>query len=481
MRRCAGEIVEDVAPRAALPGRRAARHVLRGRRRRAVPHVPGRPRPARGRVEQEHGRRAPPRTDRIAGRRRPCCGCRRSVAVTIRAVVVAVVQLDARAAGRAARSTVAACDRQCRSTCGACSGASVRSAGGRPRVPGAARRRSSASSCGRSRCTFVRRRVTLARPADPDPPGRTEALTCASSTVERRHDRCVDIGAWAVVHAGTGYAVHRLPADSPLIAGDRWLVAIRAGSSATAVASTQRVLRIKRWKDRVPEAGALFAGGVVEAALPGRGRRRLAAVRDRDPPGRARPLARGGRRPVLRAVEPAASAPCSCVVYGVGGQPAVHRDPALQPRCASSACSPVERGPARARATDAARSRSVSAWPGTNGQQHPVRLAAEPVVQHGARRAATRSSATRRRRSGEPAVDVDLVHEEVAGAVRGHSHADPEQRRDRGPIVAAANSATPNSEKQTREQVVAFEPPGGRRVVAAMPRASRTRASRSDG
>ena len=76
----------------------------------------------------------------------------------------------------------------------------------------------------------------------------------------------VDVLAWGFFHAATGYAAHRLghhrlAHDGPLLrprafeAGGRWY---------------RRRLHIHRWKDRLPEAGALFAGGVSKRELPSR-------------------------------------------------------------------------------------------------------------------------------------------------------------------------------------------------------------------
>ena len=76
----------------------------------------------------------------------------------------------------------------------------------------------------------------------------------------------VDVLAWGVFHAATGYAAHRLDDrrldhDGPLLrqrrfeAGGRWY---------------RRRLRINRWKDRLPEAGALFDGGISKRELPAR-------------------------------------------------------------------------------------------------------------------------------------------------------------------------------------------------------------------
>jgi glycosyl-4,4'-diaponeurosporenoate acyltransferase len=74
----------------------------------------------------------------------------------------------------------------------------------------------------------------------------------------------VDIVAWGLIHAGTGYAVHRLPVV--WLARDRWL--FRAREFERGGRFYRRTLRIGRWKDRLPEAGALFAGGVSKRHLP---------------------------------------------------------------------------------------------------------------------------------------------------------------------------------------------------------------------
>lgn len=81
----------------------------------------------------------------------------------------------------------------------------------------------------------------------------------------------VDAVAWGLVHAGTGYAAHRLPARR--LQQDGWLLRARR---AERDGRTYERLRIRRWKDRVPEAGALFAGGVSKREIPG-GRTGLSA------------------------------------------------------------------------------------------------------------------------------------------------------------------------------------------------------------
>ena len=76
----------------------------------------------------------------------------------------------------------------------------------------------------------------------------------------------VDVLAWGVFHAATGYAVHRL--DESRLRRDGWLLRPR-GFEASGHWYRRR-LRIHRWKDKVPEAGAMFAGGVSKRELPGR-------------------------------------------------------------------------------------------------------------------------------------------------------------------------------------------------------------------
>jgi glycosyl-4,4'-diaponeurosporenoate acyltransferase len=75
----------------------------------------------------------------------------------------------------------------------------------------------------------------------------------------------VDVVAWGVIHASSGYLVHRLPA--------RRFDHETALTRRRAIEGDGRlytdVLRIKRWKGRLPEAGALFAGGFDKKHLTG--------------------------------------------------------------------------------------------------------------------------------------------------------------------------------------------------------------------
>ena len=72
-----------------------------------------------------------------------------------------------------------------------------------------------------------------------------------------------DIVGWAVAHSVTGYAAHRrAPIRLATDHGILRLTAVERGGRA------YDAVGIRRWKDRLPEAGALFAGGVSKRALP---------------------------------------------------------------------------------------------------------------------------------------------------------------------------------------------------------------------
>lgn len=76
----------------------------------------------------------------------------------------------------------------------------------------------------------------------------------------------VDIAVWIVVGVGVGYAFHRRPVSA--FAVDGRLTRLR-GFEADGTWYERR-LAIKRWKDRLPEAGALFSGGFSKRDLRGR-------------------------------------------------------------------------------------------------------------------------------------------------------------------------------------------------------------------
>jgi glycosyl-4,4'-diaponeurosporenoate acyltransferase len=74
----------------------------------------------------------------------------------------------------------------------------------------------------------------------------------------------LDIVVWAAVHTATGYFVHRLPVR--VFTREHWWS--RSRRFERDGRWYRERLHIDRWKDRLPEAGALFAGGVSKRALP---------------------------------------------------------------------------------------------------------------------------------------------------------------------------------------------------------------------
>lgn len=72
----------------------------------------------------------------------------------------------------------------------------------------------------------------------------------------------IDVVAWGVFHATTGYAAHRL---RPRTLGRHgWLLGLR---SFERDGRWYRRWQVDRWKDLLPEAGDLFAGGVSKRHL----------------------------------------------------------------------------------------------------------------------------------------------------------------------------------------------------------------------
>lgn len=71
-----------------------------------------------------------------------------------------------------------------------------------------------------------------------------------------------DAGVWAGWSAVVGYTAHRLPAER--LAHDGRLTRLRAVERGGRVYER---LRIRRWKDRLPELGEAFRGGVSKRAL----------------------------------------------------------------------------------------------------------------------------------------------------------------------------------------------------------------------
>jgi glycosyl-4,4'-diaponeurosporenoate acyltransferase len=80
----------------------------------------------------------------------------------------------------------------------------------------------------------------------------------------------LDVAVWGGWSALVGYWAHRRPASS--FAHDTWLFRIRAFERGGRVYER---MGIKRWKDRLPEAGALFTGGFSKRSVRTRDRARL--------------------------------------------------------------------------------------------------------------------------------------------------------------------------------------------------------------
>lgn len=86
----------------------------------------------------------------------------------------------------------------------------------------------------------------------------------------------VNVAAWGAIHAGTGYLAHRLP--DARFAHDTWLTRLRPFERSGRL---WQVTGVRRWKDRLPEAGELFHGGTSKRHLPDRspaGLRRFALL-----------------------------------------------------------------------------------------------------------------------------------------------------------------------------------------------------------
>ena len=74
----------------------------------------------------------------------------------------------------------------------------------------------------------------------------------------------VDVIVWGVLHSATGYVAFRL--DERWLGRDGWLLRPRRFEAGGRW--YRRRLRIHRWKDKMPEAGALFQGGLSKRHLP---------------------------------------------------------------------------------------------------------------------------------------------------------------------------------------------------------------------
>lgn len=77
-----------------------------------------------------------------------------------------------------------------------------------------------------------------------------------------------DIVVWTVLGVTVGWTNHRR--SLARLSEDGWLPALRSWESSRGI--YQRWFRIRSWKSRLPEAGALFTGGVSKRGLPSRRR-----------------------------------------------------------------------------------------------------------------------------------------------------------------------------------------------------------------
>ncbi|MCX7619783.1 MAG: hypothetical protein N2037_02930 [Acidimicrobiales bacterium] len=80
----------------------------------------------------------------------------------------------------------------------------------------------------------------------------------------------LDIAAWTVLGFGIGYWGHRLPPHR--LSTDSSLTRLRSWEQNGRLYVR---LGIKRWKDRLPEAGSFFRGGMSKRRLPGHRREDL--------------------------------------------------------------------------------------------------------------------------------------------------------------------------------------------------------------
>jgi glycosyl-4,4'-diaponeurosporenoate acyltransferase len=74
-------------------------------------------------------------------------------------------------------------------------------------------------------------------------------------------------GAWFAIGLVTGLVANGLPLSA--VGRDTWLTRLRGFEREGR--SYERWLHINRWKDRLPEAGDTFPGGMSKRHLPGRG------------------------------------------------------------------------------------------------------------------------------------------------------------------------------------------------------------------
>ena len=259
--------------------------------------------------------------------------------------------------------------------------------------------------------------------------------------------------AWAVVHAGTGYAAHRLPPDA---AGDHdgWLLRVRRVRAVT----LYRRLRRPAVEGPAPGGRRPLRRRHQQAAPPGLDR----GVHPRDPPGRARPLVGPGRRPVFALWNPPSRPRPDGRLRRRRSTPRSSPSSATtaRERNDSSRAGPAERRQACTPRSIGSMARSrADERPRTSGEEHAVGLgAAGVVIAVGV--AEPLEVAEVGKPDRQPAVDVHLVDEEVRGAVGGDARADPPQRLEPAgkPSRKSANATT---EKQSGKRSLRSNRPSG--------------------
>ncbi len=90
-------------------------------------------------------------------------------------------------------------------------------------------------------------------------------MTAIDLPLEPRAAVVASCVAWTAIGVGTGYLVQRIPLDR--LDHDSWLTRPRRFEDEGRF--YQRRFRIGRWKDRMPEGGALFRGGTSKRHLGG--------------------------------------------------------------------------------------------------------------------------------------------------------------------------------------------------------------------
>ena len=73
---------------------------------------------------------------------------------------------------------------------------------------------------------------------------------------------------WILFEIGSGYVTHRMPRR--LFDKDTWLYRRRRWEKGGLI--YERIFKIRRWKDRLPEAGSFFKGGMSKRRLTTRSR-----------------------------------------------------------------------------------------------------------------------------------------------------------------------------------------------------------------